>query len=524
MQNHRTPNQLALTLIMGAIIATGGCQSSPDENAATPPVVTYEAFGAIGDGVADDLPAICAAHAFANEHNLPVRSDPGAVYNLGQQALTAVIQTNTDWGTSRFIIDDSQGVENYKLPLFEIRSKMDPVQLSIDSLRKGQERLDLTPEQDTLVLVENENQKRYIRRGRNPTPGTAQREVFILRKDGAIEGAITWDYDVITNVEAFPMDPDPLVLSGGEFTRIANQEDHRENSVYWWRNITIRRSNVVIDGITHRVTGEGDVGNAYHGFLSARQCANVTYRNCKVDGHKTYIIIGRAGLPVPKGTYGYRADLVVNFTMQNCSMVQTDINDDSRWGVMSSNFMKNILIEDCVLSRVDVHMGVSGHFTIRRSTLGHQGIKAIGSGQLTVEASTVNGYSLVSFRPDYGSTWDGTVLVRNSRWVPRDNGSDNPAMFHMENDGRHDFGYNCSMPHVIEIDGLFVDDSKKPPSYAGITFFNDPLGQDPEERPFPYQLTERVDVRGLTIASGIPPRVSPNPELVKAITVVELAD
>ena len=35
--------------------------------------VTYEAFGAVGDGVTDDAAAIAAAHAYANEHHLPVK-------------------------------------------------------------------------------------------------------------------------------------------------------------------------------------------------------------------------------------------------------------------------------------------------------------------------------------------------------------------------------------------------------------------------------------------------------------------
>src|SRR5688572_2204073 len=70
--------------------------------------VTYEAFGAIGDGVADDLAAICDAHAYANQHNLSVRAKPDATYHLGGRALTARIATDTDWNTSRFIIDDTQ--------------------------------------------------------------------------------------------------------------------------------------------------------------------------------------------------------------------------------------------------------------------------------------------------------------------------------------------------------------------------------------------------------------------------------
>ena len=78
--------------------------------------VNYEAFGAVGDGVADDLPAIVEAHAFANAHGLPVQTRPDATYHLGRRALTAIVATDTDWGMSRFSIDDTD-VENHRLPL-----------------------------------------------------------------------------------------------------------------------------------------------------------------------------------------------------------------------------------------------------------------------------------------------------------------------------------------------------------------------------------------------------------------------
>ncbi len=79
--------------------------------------VSYEAFGAVGDGVADDLPAIVEAHAFANAHGLPVQAKPGVTYHLGRRALTPIIATDTDWGTARFIIDDAV-VENHRAALF----------------------------------------------------------------------------------------------------------------------------------------------------------------------------------------------------------------------------------------------------------------------------------------------------------------------------------------------------------------------------------------------------------------------
>ena len=134
-----------MVLAVGTVIAIAGSPPA-DKN-----VVTYEAFGAVGDGVADDLPAICKAHAHANEHGLPVRSKPDATYHLGRRALTAIIPTDTDWGTSRFIIDDSQGVDDHQKPLFEVRSLRKPVPLKIDRLARGQTRLDLQPASDCLV-------------------------------------------------------------------------------------------------------------------------------------------------------------------------------------------------------------------------------------------------------------------------------------------------------------------------------------------------------------------------------------
>jgi hypothetical protein len=485
-------------------------------------VVTYEAFGAVGDGVTDDLPAIRAAHAHANQHGLRVRSNPNATYHLGRRALTAIIATDTDWGTSRFIIDDSRGVENYKQPLFEVRSLLKPLPLKIDRIEQGQARLNLRPASDCLVLVENKNRKLFIRRGLNQNDGTEQKEVFILRRDGSIEGAIDWNYDSVTRVEAQPLDPEPLILRGGIFTNIANRLRPEVGNSYWGRNIRISRSNTEVDGVKLRVTGETEFGHPYGGFLSVQRCANITLRNCVIAGRKTYQTIGSAGKPVSKGTYGYTANLVVNFRMIHCRM--EDIHDRTRWGVIGCNFMKNILLEDCVLSRMDVHQGVSGSYIIRRTTLGHAGLNAIGRGSLIVEDSTLYGRSLIQFREDYGSTWEGEVLIRNSRWIPPVGRAGSPVMFNLRNDGTHDFGYPCFMPRVIRIEGLFVDDSKHPRASQGITFFSDPMGASGVERPFPYRLTERLEVQGLKTASRVSPRVCSNPEVARAINVVQASD
>ncbi len=482
--------------------------------------VDYEAFGAVGDGIADDLPAIVKAHAFANAHGLPVKTKAGATYHLGRRALSAIIATDTDWGTSRFIIDDTD-VENHRIPLFAVQSLLEPVKLTIPRLSRDQRRLDVRPGRDCWVRVENSHRKRYIREGLNQNNGSAQRDCFILRRDGAIEGDIDWDYDTVTQVEARPIDERPLVLRGGIFTTTANRMKQEVGYNYWQRNIVITRSNTIVEGLTHHVVGEGEFGHPYRGFLSAQGCANVTLRDCLVTGHKTYSTIGAAGKPVSMGSYDLDANEVVNFTMIGVRM--DDICDPTRWGVIGTNFCKNILLENCTLSRMDTHQGVSGTYTIRGCTIGYVGINAIGRGTLTVADTTSHGRTFVTLRSDYGSTWEGTVVIRNCRWLPGCGAPLQPHLLSAGNNGQHDFGYPCFMPREITIDGLVIDDRQHPQNYQGPFLFSDPDGPAPATaaRPFPYPLTERVTLRRLTTTSGRKVRISPDAEFAARVKVVD---
>lgn len=488
--------------------------------------IDYESFGAVGDGVADDLPAIVAAHERANQTGQPVRARADATYHLGARALTAVIATDTDWGTSRFTIDDSRhDIENHRAPLFEVRSLLPPEELAIERLSRDQSSLEVRPARDCHVRVESGAHRVYIRRGLNQNDGVAQHDGFVLRTDGTIDSPIDWDYPSITKVEARPIDEARLTLRGGVFTTVANAMRQEQGYNYWSRNIRILRSNTEVDGLTHYVTGETAVGHPYQGFLSVQQCADVTLRDCFVSGHKIYQTIGAAGKPVSMGSYDLSANDVVGLRLIGCRM--NHILDRTRWGVIGSNFCKNILLEDCVLSRMDTHMGVSGTYDIRRCHLGHMGLNAIGRGTLTIEGSTLWGRNLVSFRQDYGSTWEGDVVVRDCRWVPAGGDAVVPHLIGVSNDGMHDFGYPCSMPRRVTVDGLEVDDAHHPDDYEGMFLFTDPDGvrdgvtdtTPTAERPFPYTLCEGISLRGLRTASGKPPRLCPNAQIAAAIPV-----
>ncbi len=469
--------------------------------------VTYEEFGAVGDGVHDDLPAIVKAHDYANTHGKAVKSKSEATYHLGSRALTAIIATDTDWNTSRFTIDDRK-VEDHKKALFEVRSQLEPTTLPIERLKKGQQAINLQIAKDYFVKVTNDRIMHYIRRGPNQNNGRPQTDCFILKRDGTIEGPIDWDYDHISTVEARPIDEDTLTIRGGVFTTVANNMRQEVGYNYWSRNIEVMRSNTIIDGLTHYVAGETSIGHPYRGFVSISDCANITIQNSFFTGRKRYTTIGSAGKPVSMGSYDIHANSVVNFSMINCRM--NHILDRTRWGVIATNFCKNILLEDCILSRMDAHMGVSGYYIIRRSTLGHMGLNAIGRGLLVIEDSTLHGPSLINFRGDYGSTWEGDIEIRNTRWKPLPGNRSSLYVFNTSNDGQHDFGYQCFMPRNISIEGLTIDDSH----HSGDLYYFRDLGKtNPANTPYPYVLTDKLTVHKVSTASGRRPRLSGNPYL-----------
>ncbi len=481
-------------------------------------VVRYEDFGAVGDGRTDDLPAIVRAHEFANRNGLLVQADDQATYYIGGGRTTAIIQTDTDFGEARFVIDDT-AVENRWAHVFEVCSALQPLQLNgMTSLKAGQRNLGTAVSAPCVVSVVNSNVKHYIRRGLNRNSGASQTDVFLVDEDGVVDAAtpILWDFDQLTRITARPVDPVPLKISGGRFSTIANAAESKYN--YYRRGIAIRRSNVLLEGLQHRITEEGEHGAPYDGFLSITDCANVTVRDVMLSGHKTYNTIGSADKPVGMGSYDLSVERALNVSLINCRQIN-DIKDRSLWGIFRSNGTKNLLLERCELSRFDAHRGAAG-VTICNSTLGHAGILAIGHGKFIVENTTVYGRNFMHLRSDYGSTWQGDLIIRNCTWVT--SWADNASLITGSNDGQHDFGYACSMPARITIYGLHIDDSRHPKNYQGMTVFSDfnPCFTDASYvEKFPYVKTREVILSDVSTASGRPLRISDNPVMFSDVLV-----
>lgn len=466
--------------------------------------ICYEQFGAKGDGVTDDLPAIVAAHEAANAKGIPVKALPGKTYYIGGRDLTAVIQTSTDWGDARFIIDDRQ-LENIKQHIFVVKSSAAPFSIiDVKTLHKGQKKLGRKLPQDCLIEVEDSSHKVYIREGLNQDSGKDKSELFVALKDGTVreDSGIVWEFGNITKMTAYPMDRDTITIRGGFFTTIANQAESKYN--YHNRGIEIRRANVVVEGISHFVTGEMDHGAPYAFFVGTRYAADVIIRDCLFTARKTYSTIGSAGKPVRMGSYDLQANKSVNVRFKNITQT-TDIEDGAYWGLFASNFCKSLSMENCVISRFDAHLGVRD-VTLKGCTFGYMGVRVVGFGTMLIEDCEVRTKEFFHLRNDYGSSWEGNIIIRNCRFIVKDETSKAPVITGT-NSGLHDFGYRCQLPSKIVIENLYIDDTAvTSPTYQGPVLFDD--FQRSPSPVYPYPAKGTISLQGITVQSGKPFRLA----------------
>jgi hypothetical protein len=194
---------------------------------------------------------------------------------------------------------------------------------------------------------------------------------------------------------------------------------------------------------------------------------------------------------------------------------------DSRyWGVIGTNFCKNLTFDGCSLSRFDAHQGVT-NAVIRNSTLGYMGIRLTGGGTFLMENTTVKARNFIELRQDYGSTWNGDIIVRNCRFVPPGGGG-RSSILGGSNDGQHDFGYTCHMPARILIDKLEIADPKLSKGGKGMPIFgnfNPKLTSASYKQEYPYVITREVILKDVTTASGKPLRLSDNAFMFRDVKV-----
>ena len=114
------------------------------------------------------------------------------------------------------------------------------------------------------------------------------------------------------------------------------------------------------------------------------------------------------------GSYEMSAYYVQNLTYRECDQSNFYNEDGSinSFGIMGTNYCKNLTFDRMTVSSFNASRGTY-NATIKNSTL--QYIELIGDGIVTIENVTaytgISMRSVISLRPDYGSTWWGDIYI-----------------------------------------------------------------------------------------------------------------
>lgn len=444
-----------LILIIALALTVTACSPQSQEDKLFEKHVKYSEFGAVGDGQTNDFDAIKRAHEYANEHNIAVKADSGAKYYIGAVEDVVTVKTNVDWSGAEFIIDDKSAEPNSRVwwyPLFKVSSEKAAENIAVPlgySLKSGQQNIGLHFDSRVMLCIYNEEKRDFIRHGAFDHSGSARQEIILVDKDGNVDAStpIQWDYAKVTKITAYSIDDAPLLLRGGKFVTIAN--DDPEILHYFERGIRVERANVTVKNVSHYVTDEGATGSPYNGFFRTNFANNVTFENCVMTGHRIY----KNNLGNDQGTYDTRLGSSNNIRYLNCTQ-SNDHTDKTFWGIMCSDYCKNLYMDGCRLSRFDAHQGVY-NATITNSDIG-QNISVTGGGLLKIEnvvkrcAAATYFNRFVTLREDYGSFFYGDIIIKDSTLITARGINYVIAASWYD----WDFGYECRFPRTVTLDNV----------------------------------------------------------------------
>lgn len=445
----------------------------------------------------------CHNYANVNGHKVKaLRTGEGTFLINKTNGRYATVKTDTDWTGATFIIDDSgigpSDKAEYGYHIFYIKSENSLKSYSADSEATagiGKFLYDLNQNggidkdtfnselefnlglgRDALVYLYNDNHRNYVRYGPNADNGAIQKEFIYLKANGAVDDStpLLYDYNEVTRIEVLFIDDTPITISGGTFNTIANRLP-RNYAYYTRRGIEITRSNTTLTGLTHLIEGEGENGAPYNGFITISGTNNVTLKDSVLTAHKAYGLESDASNVM--GTYDLSPSscnntLILNVTQTNFLIKDSSNNDvpsvnNGYWGIMGGNDCKNLTYDGCRLTRFDSHRGTL-NATIIRSEVAL--ISVIGGGTLRIEDSKVymttgGSRNLISLRDDYGSTWNGELIVKDVEVITHHAYA--YTDFHIVSGvwrnneyASHDFGYDCYSPYKVTIDNFSVNSSK----------------------------------------------------------------
>src|SRR5699024_9495880 len=217
----------------------------------------------------------------------------------------------------------------------------------INGLKKGNKSIPSLADYKNHLMIFKDSNKIVAQRfhgGTGSTIWTMEEHVYI-GEGGYIEGGIYNDFTDITSIEAKFCETSYLTIEGGTF--ILNGKGNPEiTDAYNSGGIGINRSRVIIDnqfvGVEEDRLTETDTASA--GFYNYSKAYDITFKNIRALPRKRNLITNR-------GTYGFEGSRVIKLTFDNVNANA----DDNYWGVTGNNLIKDIVVRNSNLNRLDVH-------------------------------------------------------------------------------------------------------------------------------------------------------------------------
>ncbi|MED1046124.1 BppU family phage baseplate upper protein [Bacillus mycoides] len=387
--------------------------------------VTPEQYGAIGNGLVDDGPALKATHEDANAKGLNVVYGKGKSYLVGDAA-NVPIQTSVDYNGSTLILDL---VKNPDSVAFHVKYTKPSITLDATKrealngkIKKGVKNIpELAGYGDAYVYAQDSNKRTYIRYGGNANTGQSMTEWFMINNNGDILNPLHFDLDTVTFAVISPSDDEYLTLKN--INVISRGLVTGDN--YLARNFRIERSRIVIDGFNHVIEQNVAPARPCSGIIQMQRCGDIHLKNTNLVPRMPHNSIG---------TYDLGTNNVCDLTLDNVQGYATGVE---KWGVFGGNQMKNLLVKNSSLNRIDSHTG-SNTITIENSRIGERGLTLTGFGDLRIINTELNSNEALVLRGDYGALWDGDIYFEDVTHILYKTGY---ALINFQPELRHKFGY-----------------------------------------------------------------------------------
>ncbi len=452
--------------------------------------ITYEDFGAVGDGVTNDFFAMKRAHIAANEAGLSVKGTPGKTYLITDTEIDGVaesipVMTDVDLCGATLIVDDSdiswrEGAnKRHNTATFEVKSPYKPVSVDEEHIaainaaggiiRNVTQKIDTGLGFPAMLVVTNSNTMHYKRYGYNANSGSSQKELIVVDKDGNIDEKthVLYDFETVTGITAYRIDLPTLTIKNWNIISRASQVNIVDKYYSINRGIRFCRPNVCVTNVRHKITGEilkgtlvdgvPFIGHSYNSFFQMHLTHNVTFEDCTFQSRAHYL----------QGTYEIGGWMSNKIVFKNCDQYNFFKGDPEYplmpsfgqwWGVAGTNSCKNMIYDNCKLTRFDAHQGVYNGI-IRNCEIGS--IRLTGGGDMLIENTKIYNWDIgntLQLREDYGCTWRGTLTLKDCEIVDVKGNSALTCVI-VARSANHDYGYVTYFPNVV-IDNLKIQNAK----------------------------------------------------------------